>query len=233
MFSGGKDSLAVLYLLEDFGCTNLEVIFIDTGKNFKELLDTVKYAKNRFTQYKFYTIYTNRTANWVKYGLPADAMNMDYSEHGNMFMGTINKFQTKFHCCYKNIMEPAWEYAKQVNCDVLIRGEKDSDKLKSVVKSGDTIEGILLYNPIEGWNDEQVRQYLHEKMGSDYPRHMDFYHSSLDCRDCTAYLKDTSDRVELLKTNYPEEYEIFLDNLHNIKQSLLEHLEPINNLLEK
>lgn len=232
MFSGGKDSMAVLFLMEDMNHTNLEIIFIDTGKNFKELLDTVEWTKQRFKQYKFTTINSNRDRQWVEHGLPTDIMNMDYSQHGNMFMGTINKFQTKFHCCYKNIMEPAWGYVKFIGSNLLIRGEKYSDKLKSVVSSGEIVEGVTLYNPIEGWNDEQVRQYLHEKMDNDYPKHMDFYHSSLDCRDCTAYLKDTSDRVKLLKGNYPEDYELFLDNVNNIKQAVLEQLEPINNVLE-
>lgn len=231
MFSGGKDSLACLYILEQLEQTNFTAVWVDTGKNFNQILKTIEYAMKRFPNIEFLQLRVNRDAQWETKGLPTDVMNLDYSKKGNMYLGTSIKFQSRFSCCFENIMLPVLTLIKEWNSNLLIRGNKLSDSSKDYSKSGDIIDGVTIWNPVQDWDDNKVRQYLREKMGEDYPKHLDYNHSSLDCRDCTAYLSETRDRIELLRQEHPLEYDIFRDNLFNIRHSVLEQVNEINKIL--
>ena len=78
-FSGGKDSMACLYLLKDY-LSDITVLWSNTGKNHPELLDTVSRAKKLCPN--FIEIKTNRDAQWKENGLPSDIVPIDYTKIG-------------------------------------------------------------------------------------------------------------------------------------------------------
>ena len=54
------------------------------------------------------------------------------------------------------------------------------------------------------------------------PDHYHLKHSSLDCYDCTAFRKDTRDRVEFTKEKYPEFHRQYQARMDLVRQSLEE-----------
>src|SRR5687767_12018420 len=65
-FSGGKDSMACLYLLRD-RLSEIAVLWANTGKNYPELLQTVAHAKAMCPH--FIEVKTDRDAQWREHGI--------------------------------------------------------------------------------------------------------------------------------------------------------------------
>ena len=217
MFSGGKDSLLCLLMLKD-QLDSINVVFVNTGKNFPQALqfmDTIKPLCKKFIELR-----SDRNRDWATYGLPSDLINPMQGQ-----------YQSVKSCCYKNIMLPVINLVKALDSNLLIRGSKNIDSYHDGVQSLSTVEGVLIYNPIENFTDYQVMEAL-KTYNIKLPDYYSFKHTSLDCMDCTGYLKDTKDRLELLKAKYPEVYvevkanietiiKISEDTLDSIRKSIL------------
>lgn len=217
MFSGGKDSLLCLLMLKD-QLDSINVVFVNTGKNFPEALqfiDTIRPLCKKFIELK-----SDRNKDWFIHGLPSD-----------LIAPMQEKYQSVKSCCYKNIMLPVINLVRALDSNLLIRGSKNTDSYHDGVQSLSTIEGVLIYNPLESFTDYQVIEAL-KTYDINLPNYYSFKHTSLDCMDCTGYLKDTKDRLKLLKVKYPEVYvevktnietiiKISEDTLDSIRKSIL------------
>lgn len=212
MFSGGKDSLLCLLMLQD-QLQYVNVVFVDTGKNFPkalEFINTIKqYCKN------FIHLKSDRDRNWQVNGLPSDLI---APMHGH--------YQSVKSCCYSNIMLPVVNLIKAMDSRLLIRGSKNTDKYHDGVQSLSVLEGVTIYNPIENFTDYQVLEAL-KTFDIKLPEHYSYKHTSLDCMDCTGYLKDTKDRLKLLKAKYPEIYAEVRTNIETIIKISEETLDSI------
>ena len=78
-FSGGKDSMACIYLLKEH-LDNINVVWVNTSKNYPELLDTVARAKKLCPN--FIEVKTDRDAQWEGNGLPSDIVPIEYTKMG-------------------------------------------------------------------------------------------------------------------------------------------------------
>ena len=200
MFSGGKDSILCLLKLEQY-LDDIIVLWVNTGKNFPEALEVIERFKAKCPNWV--EIKSNRDKQWEVYGLPSDIINPELTIEGAYYTGNSqDKVQSVFNCCSMNIMQPALKFIKQIDCRLLIRGQRLDDYYKDKSKTGDVVEGITIYNPIEHMTDYEVRTAL--KACINLPLHIDFQHSSLDCMDCTGYLQFSKDRMKLLKDKYPD-----------------------------
>lgn len=218
MFSGGKDSILCLLKLEQY-LDDIIVLWVNTGKNFPEALEVIERFKAKCPMWV--ELKSDRDKQWETYGLPADIINPELTIEGAYYTGNSqDKVQSVFNCCAMNIMQPAIKFIKQIDCKLLIRGQRLDDYYKDKSKTGDIVEGVTVYNPIEGMTDYEVRTTL--KACIDLPKHLDFQHSSLDCMDCTGYLQFSSDRIMLLKEKYPD-----------IANGLKNDLEYIDDLINK
>jgi phosphoadenosine phosphosulfate reductase len=230
MFSGGKDSLLCLLMLKP-QLDNINVVFVNTGKNFPEVLEFVESIKPLCK--KFIELKSDRDKDWSLYGMPSDLVASTYMN------GIVNpyltykggKMQTVQSCRYKNIMLPVINLIRALDSNLLIRGSKNTDSYHDGVQSLSIVEGVLIYNPIENFTDYQVMEAL-KTYDVKLPAHYSFKHTSLDCMDCTGFLADTKDRIELLKAKYPEVYievkanietiiKISEDTLESIRKSIL------------
>lgn len=212
MFSGGKDSLLCLLMLKD-QLDHINVVFVNTGKNFPEALqfiDTIKPLCKRFIELR-----SDRNKDWFLYGLPSD-----------LIAPMQGHYQSVKSCCYKNIMLPVINLVRALDSSTLIRGSKNTDAYHDKVQSLSTLEGVLIYNPIESFTDYQVMEAL-KTYDINLPAHYNFKHTSLDCMDCTGYLKDTKDRLELLKAKYPKVYVEVKSNIETIIKISEDTLESI------
>lgn len=86
---------------------------------------------------------------------------------------------------------------------LIISGQKNSDRRKGPLKSGDVDDdGLEHWCPIQDWDDARVYSYL----GAYLPPWYQYADTSLDCRRCTAYVDENVRKLRWMKTAYPEDH---------------------------
>jgi phosphoadenosine phosphosulfate reductase len=212
LFSGGKDSLLCLLMLQN-QLDHINVVFVNTGKSFPEALEFINTIKPLCK--KFIELHSDRDSDWKIHGQPSD-----------LIAPLIGKYQSVKSCCYKNLTLPTINLIKALDSKLLIRGCKVTDEIYDGYKSLSVVEGVTIYNPIEDFTDHQVLEAL-KTFDIKLPEHYTYKHTSLDCMDCTGYLKDTKDRLKLLKAKYPEIYAEVRTNIETIIKISEEALDSI------
>lgn len=163
-FSGGKDSLAVLHLMEPYW-DKLTVYFLDSGEAPYETLRLVKSVRDMVPRFKYVRGRIKETREM--FGDPSE--------------------ETRFTCCYLSIMVPMGRQMKADGITLIIRGQKEADKQKGPLKSGHIEGGIEFLYPIEDWTDEMVFDYLREKNIPIPPFYREGVLFTPDCLFCTAW----------------------------------------------
>lgn len=222
-FSGGKDSMACLHMCRD----KIDfAIFVDTGKTYPETWDMVDYAR---TMVPVFIAYSNQDEQNKQRGIPSDVVPIDYTILGQAFTKPKPfKVQSYLECCFQNISLPLFMKARELGASSIIYGQRIEDGRKSPARNGDMVEGIMRLHPIENWNSDQVLDYLSTVM--DVPAHYSLKYSSLDCYDCTAFRKESQDRIAYTREKYPEYYKEYETRMHLVRKALLDtgHME-VNN----
>lgn len=219
LLSGGKDSVACYYLLKEFW-DKLLVVFVNTGDAFPETLKIVDDIKK--VHPLFLEVNSDVKAFREEFGNPFDVVVMNNTPLGvRSCSGAVEQKQClPFDCCSKNLWEPVSRVLFELKPDVVIRGERKSEDLKSEVTPGFVENGITHVLPIYDWTDKQVLDYL-ESVGFVLPFHYFFKESSLDCMGCTAYSEYTYDRMDWMKSNYRGQFDankkLKLKNLDLVK----------------
>lgn len=199
-FSGGKDSLACLFLNAS-RLHEIHVLWVNTGSYYPEALKIVEEVRKLCPN--FHEIKTDKNEQNRQCGLPSDLVPIDATRIG--MMTTTEKplmVQDYLSCCYANISKPLMDTAKQLGLKYLIRGQRNEEGHKATSRNGDVVQGITFLHPIEDWSEKKVYEYL--KHHIDIPEHLYLKHSSLDCYDCTGYLGQSLDRMQWAEKNHPE-----------------------------
>lgn len=220
-FSGGKDSLACLYLNKD-RLDDIIVLWVNTGKNYPETLETINKVKAMCKT--FIEIKSARDAQNELYGLPSDIIPFENTLFAQDVTGkTEIKIQSYFQCCYENISLPLMRKVKELGITELISGKRNDEGHVSSHHDGDIVDGVRHSHPIEDWSDAEVLEYLEFHMT--IPEHFKFKHTSLDCYDCSAYIKDTKDIAEWAKIKHPDLYAKKVIRIKQVKDTLNKAME--------
>ena len=227
-FSGGKDSMACLYLLKAYLPT-ITVLWVNTGKYYPELLATVTTAKAMCPHW--IEIQSDREAQWGQHGLPSDLVPIDWTLQGQAFshLKTIT-VQSYLQCCHDNLWVPMWTKTKELGATLVIRGQRADDTHQSKGANGSSADGILFWHPVEDWTRAQVLAYLTEQMGV-LPEHYQLDHSSMDCYDCTAFAAHSHDRVAYMQARHPALYQDYHDKLTQLYQAMAEPMQHYKQLM--
>jgi 3'-phosphoadenosine 5'-phosphosulfate sulfotransferase (PAPS reductase)/FAD synthetase len=217
-FSGGKDSWACLHLMKD----QIDVVlWVNTGKNYPEALEAINLAKKMCKA--FIEIKSDRDTQNAVNGIPSDIIPFANTQFAQQVTGhTETKIQSYFGCCYDNITLPLMAKVKQLGVTYLVSGKRNDEGHVSSSKDGDVIDGVTHLHPIENWTRDQVLEYLESKM--QVPEHLYFNHSSLDCYDCSAYIKDTKDVFEWSK-KHPALHAKKVIRINQVKETLNQAME--------
>jgi phosphoadenosine phosphosulfate reductase len=222
-FSGGKDSWACLHLHKD-NLDDIIVLWVDTGKNYPEALESVNRAKLMCKT--FMEIKVDRDAQNSLHGLPSDVIPFANTEFGQSITGKTDiTIQSYFNCCLDNVTKPLMGKVKELGITTLISGKRNDEGHLSSSHDGEIVDGITHLHPIENWTEQQVLDYLETKMY--VPFHLRFKHSSLDCYDCSGYLKHTKDIFEWAADKHPELHAKKVFRINQIKTVLNEAMETI------
>lgn len=220
-FSGGKDSWACLWL-NKHRLHEILVIWVNTGKNYPEMLRTIDRAKAICPN--FVELIVDRDGQNAYHGIPSDVVPINWTRQGQIFTGPKSvTVQSYLQCCYENIGASLQKYCQDHGVTHLIRGQRNDEGHKSTARDGSLVDGIQYEQPIEDWTEQEVIEYVAQHMA--LPSHFKFKHSSMDCYDCTAYAAESKDRIDYTKANHPTMYAEYEIRNQALKGALVESMK--------
>ena len=175
-FSGGRDSLAALQLLQPWP-DNLHVVHLDTCDAPPETVKLVREMAARFGD-RFHVVRSSSYAVRAEYGHPSPIIMSD-----KPFFTEAPLMQTQFECCLRTIMLPLHQYVLGLGATMIIRGQRDSDCHKNPAEHLSVNDGIVIAYPVQDKTDEE----LDVVCGSLLPSFYEFTSDAPDCMTCTGY----------------------------------------------
>lgn len=221
--SGGKDSLACLYLLRDYW-PRLTVYWNNTGDPFPETLGIIGMVRDEVPN--FIEIDGRQPEVIQQFGIPSDIVPASHTPLGLMGSGRAAPLiQDRNSCCYRVIMEPMHRKMIEDGVTLIIRGQRADDALKAPIRSGHVEHGIEYLFPIEGWSAVQVLEYLRYNC-LPVPRFYQMLDGAPDCMTCSAWWEHGA--AKYLKAYHPEAHAEVQYRLDLINRAVHEHIVAFN-----
>jgi phosphoadenosine phosphosulfate reductase len=220
-FSAGKDSAACLHLLRPWW-DRLTVVWGDPGDPHTETIEYMCEIAKLVPH--FVRVPGNQISFMRACGIAVDAVPFEGTDIGR-FATRVQapKVALASYCCGENLWGPLHRYLRENAFTGVIRGQKDSDTLQGI-QSGEVIEGVEYFYPVESWSDEDVFEFLGDMAPKSYSRGAK---SSLDCRYCLAYGVENPGRLEYLQKYEPEAYALLKPVAVWLKQTLIKHADNL------
>lgn len=182
--SGGRDSLACLYLLKDH-LHKICVYWCDTGDSFPETLDVIEDVKKIAPNFV-------RVDGFMKqciatYGIPSEIVPVENTK-AHLINNDLDDvmIQSRDECCFRSRSLPLHTRMVEDCTTLIIRGHRNDEVLKSRVRSGDVIGDVEYLFPIEQWSSGDVDEFL-SKNGVKRQRFYEFGDTAHECMGCTGY----------------------------------------------
>ena len=218
--SGGKDSVACLYLLRD-QLDDITVYWLNTGDVFPETRAVINECKKIIPH--FVEVFSDVGAWRLNNGVPSDVVPMT-GEHVHLPLAEKDiRVVDSYTCCANNIMIPLHDRVVADGNTTIIRGQKRADTHKSPIRSGDVVDGLTFIFPVEDWSDEKVMQYLRDQKAPIHPAYITGKHGA-DCMHCTGWWTHTN--PELL-ANYPRSSNYVITVQEIIKRMVKERMDAL------
>jgi 3'-phosphoadenosine 5'-phosphosulfate sulfotransferase (PAPS reductase)/FAD synthetase len=228
-FSGGKDSLACLYLLKG-RWQEITVAWTNTGAAFPE---TIEYMASVKALVPHFLEITGRQ-NIPKEGHPADLLPTVRTSLGQAIAAKpAPRFQSRWSCCAAAIWGPMHEAMKAIGATTIIRGQKRADNLKAPIESGFTHDGIRIEFPLANWTDEDVYAFLEREGVELPPNYRAGMRTGLDCWNCTAYLAENAGKLAYMREHYPREFLQVRAVLEDLRAATRDDLTQLDNALKE
>lgn len=221
-FSGGKDSLACLYLIRPF-LDKVTVYWLNTGDTFPETLATMK--KVRKIAPNFIEVSGNVLAVQKEFGIPSDIVPASGTLIGRMVGHETPLIQDRYSCCLLSSIKPMHERMIADKISLIIRGQRADDSLKAPISSGFVEAGIEYLFPIEDWSSGQVIKYLREQ-DAPIPRFYQMLDEAPDCMTCSAWWEKGA--AKYLKRYHHEQYTEVQRRLDIINDAVGVHIKSFN-----
>lgn len=206
-FSGGKDSLAVLYLMREH-LPEATVYFGDTGIVYPHVIAFVHETCDRLGANLKVVRPPVAIADFQRdFGLPSDIVPVECSPEMQPYLKTPVgvRIQSPLSCCGAMLWEPLEAAIRADGVTTVVRGSKKADGHVGVPDGFTDATGVTYSSPIWDWSDDQVFAYLKE-VGATLPPHYEEVNNSFDCYACTAFLTHSAarQRLEWTRRNYPK-----------------------------
>lgn len=217
-FSGGKDSLACLYLLRD-QLDKLTVYWVDAGDGCPETHAVIEAVRPWIPHF---VVVKSDSRKWRENnGIPSDVVPSSCHPMGVAYGMGRQRISNKFDCCIHNLMLPMHQRMLADGVDLVIRGTKLADT--GVVPADGPTEDYTVCLPIKDWSHEDVFAYLKEVGAPTNPVY-DFFKgiSAPECLSCTAWWDDG--KAAYLKERHPAQYEAYQGSLREIAFEIQKHV---------
>lgn len=216
-FSGGKDSLALVYLLRPHW-DKLTLYHVDTGDllpEVREIVDMVEAMVPRFVR-----IETN-VARWHEaVGLPSDLVPTSNTPVGLAIGSSRRRIVDRYECCVANLMAPMHVAALENREPLVIRGTKRADFARLPAVSGDTSMGYELWLPLQEWSHEEVFEYL-RSVDAPICRVYEHKVQAPECARCPAWWSEG--RAEYLQRYHPDLFAAYRAKLAAVAAEIVPH----------
>lgn len=195
-FSGGKDSLACLYLYRE-RWDEIFVVWLNTGAIYPEMADYMARWKEKLPH--FVELRSDQPSQVAREGWPADVVPVNNTTGARAFIDHDGPLiQSYLSCCAQNIWFPMHDGTVALGVTEIVRGQRKADRRKAPLTNGQIVNGVTYTLPIETWSDADVFAYI-ESVGADMPPgYAQGERTGRDCWDCTAYLDENKRRIENL-----------------------------------
>jgi 3'-phosphoadenosine 5'-phosphosulfate sulfotransferase (PAPS reductase)/FAD synthetase len=228
-FSGGKDSLACLYLLKP-RWDEITVAWCNTGAAFPETIEQMRKVRELVPH--FLEIKSKQTI--ATHGYPADLLPIASTRIGQSSASTSKTtFQSRVTCCASAIWIPMHQAMKDIGAKVIIRGQKRSDNLKAPIESGFTYDGIRIEFPIADWTDADVSAFLKREGVELPPNYKAGMRTGLDCWNCTAYLAENAAKLTYMRHNHPAKFTAVQAVLEDLREATRADTANLDNILKE
>lgn len=217
--SGGKDSLALLYLMMPWW-PRLCVYWLNTGDAYPEMVERME--KIRAEVPYFREIKGRQPEIIAADGWPSDVVPHLHTTLGNAVFGpTEFKVQARLDCCWRSLMLPMHQAMQDAGVTLIVRGKREEEADKTGLQSGYVENGIELLFPILDWKAADVFGFLAAN-DIELPPFYGLANSSLDCMSCTAWLEHKNG--DYLAAHYPERHTEHLRRLGLIRDAVSEQM---------
>lgn len=229
MYSGGKDSLACLYLAKEY-LDKAYVVWVDTQANFPEIEEAMLALRLP----NLIRVVSDQPASVAANGYPVDVVPVDYTKHGQEYSNAAKPIMLRnyMECCSENIWVPARNALKELGVTAVIRGQRADESHGAPITSGYVEDGVEHVLPLETWSQQDVLDFLAAE-GVDVSGRLSMAHSSLDCWNCTAYCNHSKERMAYIKANHPEKHVQVVALLKQIDNAVTEQMSGVRALLSE
>jgi phosphoadenosine phosphosulfate reductase len=223
-FSGGKDSLALLYAFKPF-LEKITVYHLNTGDMPPETYAIIEQVKEWIPHFK--VIKSDSKAWRAENGMPTDLLPTRSEFLGVLYGMSDTRMVSRFQCCSTNVMAPMHRQMIEDGVDCVIRGTKLCDTGKVPFEGQSPYYHVLL--PLKDWTHEMVFEYLRNKGAPWNPIYENFGVTGLECMTCTAWWDDG--KAKFFAARHPEQLTEYRVNLQTIRKELLRSLQELNSEL--
>lgn len=221
--SGGRDSIACLYLLRPF-LHRITVYWNNTGDAYPETLEII--AALRALCPRFVEIDGANAQVIARFGLPTDLLPASRTPIGIAGSGNGGQLmQDRYSCCARTIMLPLHQRMVDDGITLVIRGQKEADHMKAPITSGHVEAGIEYLFPLQHWNAADVDAYL-AREGAPVARFYAHMDSTPDCMGCSAWWENKAAAYQ--KQFHPASFMLVQQRLDVIKGAVADHIASFN-----
>lgn len=220
--SGGRDSIACLYLMRPYW-DKLTVYWLDTGAAYPETIAMMQQIREMVPN--FAVIQGNQPNVIKEFGIPTDILPVSATPMAITGSGKGELMQDRYSCCVRSIMLPMHQRMIDDGITLIIRGQKNADRFKSTVRSGDVLDNIEFLFPIEDWDTRKVMRYLSDE-GAPIPRFYEVLNTMPDCMNCSAWWEEGASKY--LRRYHYQQYLENQSRLDTINQAISEHIAAFN-----
>lgn len=231
-FSGGKDSLACLYMWRD-KLADAVVVFSDTGATFPHVRQfVVDTCAALGATLVIVSPKEEIRAFHKRVGVPSDLVpvysTVEFAPYVSDGRPLVNP---TMRCCVTMLLAPMAEYIATVKPDFVVRGSKQSD-LRVGVPNGHVEDGVTYLSPLWHMTDDGVFAYL-QSVGAELPDHYGMVNDSLDCYLCSGHLTfgTGAGRLEYTRRRYPDLWPELEANLMTMRLAVGSELALIDGAL--
>jgi phosphoadenosine phosphosulfate reductase len=224
-FSGGKDSLALVYLLRP-DWHRLTLYHVDTGDLLPEVREIVDLVAAMVPEFR--RIETDAKAWTASVGLPSDLVPTTSTPLGLAIGASRQRIVDRFECCAANIMAPMHDRMIEDDVPLVIRGTKRADLARLPHEGGNTGAGYELWLPLLDWSHDDVFAYL-RTVGAPICRIYEHKGrpersrrvNAPECATCPAWWSEG--RAEYLKEHHPDLFATYRAKLAAVAAEVSPH----------